>query len=140
MTPILIGITSGIFLILIFHFLKMFDKFIIYGLTLSAIGFLYVGFSWTNTTSLIITSIQAVFFFFISYFGIKKNLYLLGFGYFMHGLWDIVYPSFQSSNLIPPHYDLFCLSIDFTIGIYLIFYTILQNFKVEMQQILRTIQ
>ena len=130
MTPIIIGILSGLIIILFFQLLKTFEKPIIYGLILSAIGFIYVGFTWSSTLDLVICCIQAVIFFLIAYFGIKKNLYLLASGYFLHGIWDIAYSSFHLSNLIPPHYDLFCLSIDFTTGIYIIFLKIKLDKKI----------
>jgi hypothetical protein len=120
MIPVIIGMSSGFLVILIIALLKRFDKPTIYGLILSGIGFLYVGFTWSDTKALIINSAQAVFFLFIAWFGIKKNLYILGGGYFLHGIWDLVYNLFPASSLIPPHYDLFCLSIDFTIGFYLL--------------------
>jgi|SRR5688500_8631268 len=120
MIPVIIGISSGLLVILIISLLKQWDKSIGYGLILSGIGFLYVGFTWSDTTALIITSVQAVFFLFVAWYGIKKSLYILGAGYFLHGLWDLVYHLFPGSSLVPPRYDLFCLSIDFTIGAYLI--------------------
>ena len=120
MTPVIIGISSGLFIILIIALLKQLDKPIIYGLILSGIGFIYVGFTWSDTKALIINCAQAVFFLFIALYGIKKSLYILGGGYFLHGIWDLVYNLFPASSLVPPHYDLFCLSIDFTIGAYLL--------------------
>ena len=120
MTAVIIGIFSGLLIILTIGALKSFEKYTIYGLILSGIGFLYVGFTWTDTASLIINFTQAVFFLFIAYFGMKKNSYLLAAGYLLHGIWDLAYNLFPISNLIPPHYDLFCLSIDFTIGVYLL--------------------
>ena len=120
MIPVIIGISSGLFVILIIALLKQLDKPIIYGLILSGIGFLYVGFTWSDTKALVITAAQAVFFLFVAWYGIKKSLYILGAGYFLHGIWDLAYNLFPGSNLVPPHYDLFCLSIDFTIGAYLI--------------------
>jgi len=120
MTSIIIGISSGLLIILLFSVLKQFDKGVIYGLILSGIGFLYVGFSWTDLQALIINSVQAIFFVFFAYYGIKKNLYILAAGYFLHGTWDLAYNLFPKSNLIPPNYDLFCLSIDFTIGFYIL--------------------
>jgi len=120
MIPVIIGISSGLVVILIFVLLKRIDKPIIYGLILSGIGFLYVGFTWTDIQALIITCVQAVFFLFIAWYGIKNGLAILAAGYFLHGIWDLIYDLFSSSSLIPPHYDLFCLSIDFTIGFYLL--------------------
>ncbi|MFV8325257.1 DUF6010 family protein [Flavobacterium sp. ZS1P14] len=120
MTPLIIGIVSSLLFILIFHFLKQFEKAIIYGLLLSAIGFLYVGFTWSSIPALIITAVQAFFFLLIAYYGIKKNMYFLAAGYIIHGLWDIIYTMLNGSDLIPPHYDLFCSSFDFIVGIYLL--------------------
>lgn len=120
MIPIFIGIFSGLLIILLFVFLKFLDKKIIYGLILSGIGFLYVGFAWSDIDALIVNCAQAVFFVFFAYFGIKDNLYILAAGYFLHGSWDLAYNLFPKSNLIPPHYDLFCFAIDFTIGLYIL--------------------
>ena len=120
MLPVIIGISSGLLVILIIALLKQVDKPTIYGLILSGIGFLYVGFTWSDTRALIITCIQAIVFLFIAWYGIKRNLYILAAGYFLHGTWDLAYNLFPDTNLIPPHYDLFCLSIDFTIGVYLL--------------------
>lgn len=120
MTPVIVGISSGILVILIVTILKLLDKPLVYGLILSAIGFLYVGFTWTDLRSLVINCFQAIFFLLFAYYGIKKNLYYLIAGYFLHGTWDLLYNFFPNSNLIPPHYNLFCLAIDFTIGFYLL--------------------
>ena len=76
MIPAIIGISSGLLIILLFVILKRFDKKIIYGLILSGIGFLYVGFVWTDLQALVINSIQAALFLLIAYYGIKKNIYL----------------------------------------------------------------
>ena len=121
MISALIGILSGLLTILAIGILKRLDKPIIYGLILSGIGFLYVGFAWINLQALIINSAQAIFFLLLAYLGITKNKYILIAGYFLHGCWDLAYDLFPTTNLIPPHYDLFCLSIDFTIGFYLLF-------------------
>lgn len=120
MISIIIGISSGLFIILFFGILKQFDKAIIYGLILSAIGFLYVGYTWSDLEAFIVNSAQAIFFLFFAYYGITKSLYILAAGYFLHGSWDLLYHLFLDSNLLPPHYDLFCLSIDFTIGFYIL--------------------
>jgi hypothetical protein len=92
----------------------------VYGLILSGIGWLYVGFTWSDLKSFIITSVQAIIFLFIAYYGVKKSMYIMAAGYFLHGFWDLAYNLLPDKHLIPPHYDLFCLSIDFTIGLYLL--------------------
>ena len=131
MALIIIGISSGILIILLFRIIQGFDRKLIYGLILSGIGFLYVGFTWTDISSLIVTTLQAIFFLLFAYYGIKKNLYILAAGYFLHGLWDLAYDLFRLPNLIPPHYDQFCLAIDFTIGIYLV---VLQLYLAKQHQ------
>ena len=122
MTAILIGLFSGLLIIFSFVLLKQFDKKMIYALVLSGIGFLYVGFVWKHVESLVINSLQAIVFVFLAYYGIKKNLRILAAGYLLHGCWDIAYGFFRDPNLIPPHYDLFCSSLDFTICIYIIIF------------------
>ncbi len=120
MTPVIIGIVSGLAIILLFHLAKQFDKVLVYAIILSDIAFIYVGFTWSDRQALIVSSVQAVFFLMLAYFGTKRSLYLIAAGYFLHGGWDLAYTFFSPSNLIPPGYDLFCLSIDFTMGFYLL--------------------
>lgn len=122
MIPAIIGVSSGILLIVLVVILKQFDKKLIYGLTLMGIGFLYIGFTWSDLASLILCSVQGFVFFVLAYYGIKKSIYILAVGYFLHGSWDLVYSLFDKPGLIPPHYDVFCLTIDFTIGIYLLIF------------------
>ncbi|MFN0157061.1 MAG: DUF6010 family protein [Bacteroidota bacterium] len=119
MDAALIGIASGLLTILIVALLQRLDKPTMYGLILSGIGFLYVGFTWTDLTSFVINSLQAISFLLIAYYGIKKSSYFLVTGYFLHGLWDLAYDFFSRPDLLPPQYDLFCMSLDFTIGCYL---------------------
>jgi hypothetical protein len=126
MLPSIIGISSGIFLILLFHWMKQVDKSLVYGLILTGIGFIYVGFTWTNLEALVICCIQAVVFLLLAWVGIRKSAYLLALGYFLHGTWDLLFAPFAPAHLIPPGYDLFCLTIDFTMGFYL-FYDAYQN-------------
>ena len=122
MTSIIIGISSAVLTILFIAILKQLEKTTIYGLILSGIGFLYVGFVWTDLQAVVINCIQAVVFVFIAYYGLKKSIYILAAGYFLHGCWDIAYRVIQEPGLIPPHYDLFCSFLDFTIGAYILLY------------------
>ena len=122
MYPIIIGISSGIVTIFLIVLLQYLNKTVLYGIILSGIGFLYVGFVWTNLPALIVCSIQAFIFLLLASYGIKKSILILAIGYFLHGCWDIAYSFFDSPALIPPGYDLFCLSIDFTIGAYLLIF------------------
>ena len=127
MLGILIGAISGIITILAIAILKGLQKPTIYGLILAGIGFLYPGFTWSDPFALLINSIQAVFFLILAYYGIQKGLHITAFGFFLHGIWDIVYHLFSDLNLIPPQYPQFCSSLDITIGFYLIY---LRYFKV----------
>ena len=120
MTAVAIGVLSGLLTILLVLIFKLIDKKTAYGLILSGIGFLYVGYVWTDLQSLIINSIQAIVFLLLGYYGIKKSIYILAIGYFLHGCWDLTYTFFREASLIPPHYDLFCSSLDFIIGIYIL--------------------
>jgi len=132
MTPLIIGISSGIFLIILFELLKRYDKQIVYGLILTGIGFIYIGFTWTDLSSLIINSNQAVFFLPLAYYGFKKNMNILALGIFLDCSCDIAYDLLGQPDLIPPHYDVFCLSNDFTIGIYLLF--IARSIKLKLNK------
>ena len=120
MNAALIGIVTGLIVIVAIAPFKHLDKKLIYGLVLSGIGFLYVGYTWMDFTSISINIIQAIIFTLLSYFGIRKNMYYLAAGYFLHGLWDFVYHFIADPKLLPPHYDMFCSTIDFLIGFYLL--------------------
>jgi hypothetical protein len=119
MMALIIGIVSGILVIGSIRLLKNIDEQLMYGLILSAIGFLYVGFTWTDLPTFGFCCLQSIAFLFIAYYGSKKSLPLLAGGYCLHGIWDIAYNQVFSPKLIPPHYDLFCMSIDVTMGLYL---------------------
>jgi hypothetical protein len=119
MQAIIIGIVSGLISIVCITLMKKLDKATVYAMILTGIGFLYVGYTWTDPLSLALNSIQALGFMFIGYFGIR-NLHLLALGFFLHGGWDLVYDVLPLPDLRPPHYDLFCLSIDWVMGIYLV--------------------
>jgi len=102
---------------------------IIYGLILSGVGFLYVGFVWTDLQTLVVNTIQAVLFLFLAYYGIRKGVHILALGYFLHGCWDVAYNFFSDPGLIPPSYDMFCSSLDFTVGTYILVFN--NQFKVN---------
>ncbi|MBK8564709.1 MAG: hypothetical protein IPN76_15585 [Saprospiraceae bacterium] len=120
MNATIVGISSGLFTILVFAFFKRLDKDVIYGLILAAIGFLYVGYTWSDISTLIMNLVQALFFLMLAYYGIKKNSYYMIAGYFLHGLWDFMYGHVGDPSLIPPDYDWFCSTYDFIIGFYLL--------------------
>ena len=121
MLPFVIGAVTGLVTVIgIRVFLKK-NEPLIYALVLSGIGFLYVGYTWMDSLQLIFTGIQAVLFLLIAAHG-TRNISLLAAGYFLHGIWDLVYNYFTAADTIPPHYDVFCLTVDFIMGAYLIVY------------------
>jgi len=120
MKAALFGILIGIVAVIFIALLRGLERRTMYGLTLTGIGFLYVGFTWSDPLSLGINIFQAVFFVFLSYYGINKSTSVLIAGYFLHGLWDLAYTYMNLPTLRPPHYDLFCLAVDFTMGLYLV--------------------
>jgi len=120
MIATLIGISSSLITILIFSFLKQFHKNTIYGLILAGIAFLYIGYTWTHLEVAAISSLQVLFFLLFAYYGIKKHAYFLVAGYFLHALWDGIYPFIGSADLLPPDYDYFCITYDLIVAIYLL--------------------
>lgn len=120
MTGAIIGLSGGLLIIIVFWLMKAFDKTIIYGLILCGIGFLYVGFVWTSFQDLVVNSAQAIGFLFLAYFGMKKQSWILATGFILHGCWDILYPLWRDRSLIPPQYDVFCLTIDLVTGLYIL--------------------
>lgn len=113
------GVSLGLVSILFGRLLKQLDETIFYGLLLGAIGALYIGFTWTDTTSFIINCIQCFLFGALAQLGIRKSMYFLAAGFILHGAFDLVYSLLPVPDLRPPHYDVFCLSIDWVIGVYL---------------------
>ena len=81
----------------------------------------YRGDYLVSTVSMGIAAIMnTTTFLLLAYFGVKKNLYFLIAGYFIHGLWDFIYSHVGNAELLPPHYDFFCSTYDFIIGFYLL--------------------
>ena len=127
-----IGVSTDVLLIVSLSILKRIDKQVFYGLVLAGIGFLYVGLAWTNLESLIINSIQAFAFGWVWHY---EKHYILATGYFLHGAWDLAYDILRQPDLLLPHYDLFCLSFDFTLGIYLLIFARNIKSKVNVSNI-----
>ena len=119
MIATLIGISSSLSTILIFLFLKKFHKNTLYALILVGIAFLYIGYTWTNLEVARLSFLQTLFFLLLAYNGIKKHPYYLVFGYFMHAVWDGIYPIIGPPDLLPPDYDYFCVTYDVIVAIYL---------------------
>ena len=120
MLPLIIGISTGLISIVLINILSKSKKQILYGLVLSGIGFLYVGYTWSSLSQLSMNIVQAFIFVLFAYYGITRSIYILALGYFLHGLWDLMYSYLTTVNLIPPHYDIFCLAVDFVMGAYIL--------------------
>lgn len=122
MLPLFLGASIGIISIVLINLLTKTHRLIYYGLVLSGIGFLYVGYTWKDTSQLVITIIQAFAFVLFAFYGVTRSIYILAAGYLLHGLWDVVYNFLTTVQLVPPHYDIFCFTIDFIMGGYLLIY------------------
>src|SRR6476660_2882835 len=125
MTAAIIGILGGLISIVLLVLFKNWDKALVLGLALAGIAFLYIGYNWSDLPSFLVSCLQTVFFLFLAYLGVKRHLNFLAAGYFLHGLWDMVYPFvqtlLQAPELTPPNYDWFCMSFDVVLGIYIVF-------------------
>jgi hypothetical protein len=111
-----IGLITTAAIIAIVEVLRFLEKRLIAALTLAGIAFIYIGFSWNDTTSLIFSIFGVAVFFTLSYFGYKNNFILIIIGLVLHGIWDLLFSLFSSSA--PEGYDIFCLTIDFCLALY----------------------
>lgn len=119
MNPILAGLVGALLTAVVFLFFK--DKKLLFAIVLAAIGFLYVGFNWSDSTLLTASVIQAIIFLLLAYYGYQGNALLLVAGYFLHGLFDLVFHWLGDARLMPPDYDLICLGYDWAIAAYLFY-------------------
>jgi hypothetical protein len=116
MNDFYIGVITTIAVIVLVEVFRFLEKRLIAAFTLTGIAFIYVGFSWHETTSLIYVIIGAAIFITLSYFGYKKNFILVVIGLILHGIWDLLFP--KISSVVPEGYDIFCMTIDFLLAIY----------------------
>jgi hypothetical protein len=111
-----IGLATTIAIIGFLELFKTLDKRLLGAFTLGGIGFIYVGFAWSDLPSLITTVVGVAFFLALSYLGYKRNFHFIIIGLIVHGLWDILYPLFFETA--PEGYDIFCITIDVLLAIY----------------------
>jgi uncharacterized membrane protein len=116
MNDFYIGLITTVAVIAITEGFRFLEKRLIGALTLVGIAFIYVGFSWHDIPSLLITIFGVAVFFALSYFGYKNNFMLIVIGLALHGVWDFIFPWFSSAA--PEGYDVFCSTIDFLLAIY----------------------
>ena len=118
MNDFYIGLITTIVVVVISE-LKFLEKKLIAAMTLVGIPFIYIGFTWRDTTSLAYAVTSALVFVTLAYFGYKRNFILVVAGLALHGIWDIIFPSF--STLAPDGYDVFCITIDLLLAVYFYF-------------------
>jgi hypothetical protein len=111
-----VGLITSISIIVFLEIFKTLDKRLLGAFTLAGIAFIYLGFAWTDTQSLIITIFGVALFLVLSYFGYKENFNFIIAGLVLHGLWDILFPLF--STTAPKGYDVFCVTVDLLLPMY----------------------
>ena len=121
MFSFLLGTITAIVSIIAIRVLGKGNQQLWYSLVLAGIAFLYVGYTWSDYLQLAITAAQAVLFLLFAVQGMR-SIVVLGAGYFLHGAWDVIYNYFVTADHIPPHYDIFCGTIDVLMGAYILIF------------------
>ena len=116
MQDFLIGLITTAVVVGLVELLRFLEKRLIATLTLVGIPFIYIGFSWYDTRSLVFCIFSVAFFSLLAYFGYKKNFNLVVAGLALHAGWDLVFPLFSSAA--PDGYDIFCITIDVLLAVY----------------------
>ena len=116
MNDFLIGLAWTLGIIAFLEIFKGFDKRLIAAYTLMGIPFIYIGFSYHDTSSLMASILSVAFFVALAYYGYKKNFNLVIAGLALHAVWDLVFPLF--SSMAPEGYDVFCITIDVLLALY----------------------
>lgn len=100
---------------------------------LAGTGFIYVGFAISDgrTEHLAIEIAAAVVFLAVALIGRWYSIYLLGAGYIMHGIWDILHHWIIDTEVVHWYPDI-CLVYDVIIGLYII-----GNHYIRMKKSLR---
>jgi hypothetical protein len=119
----LIGVMSTIIIIALARIATFERDRSFYPIVLIVIGFLYVLFAAIDgrTEVVFVESVFALVFTAVALFGFKKSEKVVGFGIMMHGFFDISHHLFIQNNGVPIFWAGFCLSIDFLLGLYVIF-------------------
>ena len=115
MTSFLIGLGISAAIIAIAEIFRNIDLRFYASLNLTAIPFIYIGFS-IHPQSLMLTVPAALFFFLFAYLGYKKHYLFTVTGLALHGLWDVLFP--HVSSVAPEGYDIFCITIDVLLALY----------------------
>jgi hypothetical protein len=119
MKDLYIGLATTAAVIILVEALRFLEKRLLGALTLVGIAFIYIGFTWSDTTPLIYAILAAAVFVALSYFGYKQNFIWVIIGLVLHGVWDILFPLI--STMAPDGYDVFCITIDVLLAVYFYF-------------------
>ena len=112
---LIIGLSVTAAIVVFAELFRSIDLKFFASLTLTAIPFIYIGFS-VDIHSLVLTIPAAAFFTFLAYWGYRRNYLWTVAGLALHGIWDIFFP--RVSTVAPPGYDIFCISIDELLALY----------------------
>jgi hypothetical protein len=115
MTSFIIGLSVSAGIIAFAEIFRKIDLKFYASLNLTAIPFIYIGFS-IHPQSLMLTIPAALFFLLFAYLGYKKNYLFTVTGLALHGLWDVFFP--YVSTVAPHGYDVFCITIDILLALY----------------------
>lgn len=118
MTAFIIGLGTTAALIAFAELFRKIDLKFFASLSLTAIPFIYIGFS-IHPQSLGLTVPAALFFVLLAYWGYKRNYLFTVSGLALHGLWDVLFP--HISTVAPHGYDVFCITIDLILALYFYF-------------------
>ncbi len=119
MNDLYIGLATTAAIIIFLELFKSVDKKLMSAFTLAVIPFIYIGFSWGDPKSLIMSVVGVAFFLGLAYLGYRNNVILIVIGLVLHGAWDLVFPFFSSEA--PEGYDVFCITIDLLLALYFYF-------------------
>jgi len=122
MFELIIGIVLGIFILLLAK-VSGFDKDrSFYPLILIVIAFYYVLFAFqaNNLNEILFESGIAFLFTFTAIIGHHRSLKIVGIALILHGIYDLFQGNITLSTDPPLWWPLFCLGIDVTLGIWLL--------------------
>jgi|AntRauTorckE5430_2_1112549.scaffolds.fasta_scaffold00275_4 hypothetical protein len=115
---LLLGLLSAGFIIGAIELLRL-DKLAAGSLILTAIGFIYVGFSGDDLVQTTVNSAQALGIWLLAYGGLRKNALLIPLGLVLHAAWDLGYLFVvPGASIVPEGYELYCVVVDLVLAGY----------------------
>ena len=115
--------TAAILIIASILLSKHFSSRLFAATILCSIAFIYVGFALMGNTvhSIELEVSVAVVFYFIALIGYSYNNALIAYGIVLHGIWDLLHSGSLVKTNIPDYWPLYCLLVDFILGVYFFF-------------------